>query len=767
MADDLEKDDTSKQHVDPVTVASLNVPKLIIALHQKALAEANASSQNLRIVNSAIDDKNNESKLQSTGEHIISVIPIDKGAKVEKKVAVELLKKYVQWFIGPDLANKVDNSTVMSLKQSPLKENRRFMSFQQFLLEEADAKEGDDKTKQQNDLGDTLGKNEQTSQPDKKNDAKDDSKGSGDEQDENVTSDVGYYLPYNLKVEGLKQTALKDAVKKFASTFFDDVTFKSSGLFGGGDSFSIKDAKDKWRDAFGPIDPDDLVDKVRKQIEDISHPNAGDPPIVKIRDRKTLISDLGKAINGKEKQMIDQAKYSLWISLREYDPKKPLFNRRVVADIVTSSMKGLWKKFKNKITKDDVIFLEDYVDTHEDTKALRDLQELIPDVPEILAFINKASNAADAFNKIKNKIDAVIKHKQMNNSSIAQACIKVWNQFSDTHKSSEEQSRMTSLTHDKKKDFFQKFIAAYKKAYDKYYDKSLRESLDILYKMTYIVNVKKLVLESLFNEADDNKDSKEAKEEKNISFNKIKQYAQQYVTPKPNNIFVDYKSTLIKMCDILDVKNIDFDKAFGEFKHGILVDYTGQIDEQKSLSESIKNDIFGILNLNQIQEDENKKNDSGSNDGKKTNDKEAVDKNKLKNALLKALEKNGIAPDDCGELFEIVPVVINESKLSDYIEKKNLSKEDALKPETIEDLKKNVFQKKGTEFIQDKINKYFGKKTSSKNAYILPFGKDDLQPGPDDKFTDDDDDEGHGRTDLYIVPIKNMNYKDKEYDTYA
>jgi hypothetical protein len=85
-------------------------------------------------------------------------------------------------------------------------------------------------------------------------------------------------------------------MKKFAKTFFDDVKFTASGLFGGNDSFTVKDAKDAFRNAFGPIDPDDLVEKVRKEIDGIRHPDT-DSPSIMIRDKATLISDLGSNID--------------------------------------------------------------------------------------------------------------------------------------------------------------------------------------------------------------------------------------------------------------------------------------------------------------------------------------------------------------------------------------------------------------------------------------------------------------------------------------
>ena len=84
-------------------------------------------------------------------------------------------------------------------------------------------------------------------------------------------------------------------MKKFAKTLFDDMKITASGLFGGGDSFTVKDVKDAVNDIFGPIDPDDLKDKVKKEI-DTKYPDQKVDEL-SIRDKTSLISDLGKNID--------------------------------------------------------------------------------------------------------------------------------------------------------------------------------------------------------------------------------------------------------------------------------------------------------------------------------------------------------------------------------------------------------------------------------------------------------------------------------------
>lgn len=61
----------------------------------------------------------------------------------------------------------------------------------------------------------------------------------------------------------------------------------------------------------------------------------------------------------------------------------------------------------------------------------------------------------------------------------------------------------------------------------------------------------------------------------------------------------------------------------------------------------------------------------------------------------------------CAEANKEVLKALFESKLTDYIEKKGLSKEDALKPETVKEIKRLKIMKKKDEDIKAAIEKYF------------------------------------------------------------
>ena len=108
------KEEVKKEAQEAPQVCSLSIPTIIAALHQTALAHSNAASKNATITNSALEGDGKDAKLASAGEHIISVIP-NEGGVLQKADAIALLSEYVQWFVGPDLKKKVNDSTVKSL----------------------------------------------------------------------------------------------------------------------------------------------------------------------------------------------------------------------------------------------------------------------------------------------------------------------------------------------------------------------------------------------------------------------------------------------------------------------------------------------------------------------------------------------------------------------------------------------------------------------------------------------------------------------------
>jgi hypothetical protein len=258
----------------------------------------------------------------------------------------------------PGTATKKPDDASKSDSDETLNENINVISFKSFLFESGDDSadetgEGDDdydETGAGDDSDDETGEGDDSDDETGEGEDADDDSGAGDDSDdetetdgkpdESKESEVGYYVAYNLKVEGLKSTALKDAMKKFAATLFDNLKITSDGLFGGGQSFTIGDVKKAVGDLFGGIDPNDLKDNITKSLKKYS-----DNIKVEALSKEKIMRLYKKKLDVKQKAAIDAAETSITIQVPK-DEKKEL-NPRIIADIVTSSIKGLFKKFKH------------------------------------------------------------------------------------------------------------------------------------------------------------------------------------------------------------------------------------------------------------------------------------------------------------------------------------------------------------------------------------------------------------------------------------
>jgi hypothetical protein len=91
---------------------------------------------------------------------------------------------------------------------------------------------------------------------------------------------------------------------------------------------------------FGGIDPNDLKDNITKSLKKYS-----DNIKVEALSKEKIMRLYKKKLDVKQKAAIDAAETSITIQVPK-DEKKEL-NPRIIADIVTSSIKGLFKKFKH------------------------------------------------------------------------------------------------------------------------------------------------------------------------------------------------------------------------------------------------------------------------------------------------------------------------------------------------------------------------------------------------------------------------------------
>lgn len=510
MADDNKQNEEQKKEankqLDPI--CALSVPTIITALHQNALAHCDAASKNVRLLNSAINEKD-DGKLKSAGEHIISVVPLKEGESVQKTTAIEVIKQYVQWFVGPDLASKINDSTVKSLTETPENKNKdknddkeekqstevkesHILSFSQYLLEADDSDDetgegddSDDETGAGDDSDDETGEGNDDDDASGEGDDSDDSSGEGDDKndknDENVESKIGYYIAYNLKVDGLKSTTLKDAMKKFAATLFDDLKITADGIFGSGQSFTVGDVKKAVGDLFGSVDPDDLKYNISNKLE-----KKYDGTNTKILSKEKILRDYKKQLDVKQKTAIDAAENSVVIEVPNKIKKE--LNTRIIADIVTSSIKGLFKKFKHQIKKDDIIQISiDKTDNDDNTANKNDKNKDI-NVDNILSkpspekfehnITQTYNNFSDIYAYLSQLVEKIKANKKIKDNEFASSFVTL---FDDQKKKAGEtindKTDLKDSSFKKMKEHFSDFITKYTELYNKYKDDK-KESSD-------------------------------------------------------------------------------------------------------------------------------------------------------------------------------------------------------------------------------------------------------------------------------------------------
>lgn len=526
-----EESKKSEQPKEVQNVCDLSIPSIIAALHQKALGKAVEKVADCRVANSALEDDGKTAKLKSSGQHIISILAKDESSKILKSQAIIALKEYVNWFVGPDLAAKVKDDVVLPLGEvgqstNPAKsdeddsdedettgESVKFKSFLDMLNEandedgEDDGLEGASDDEKDSSIGSADdGVDDEDREDDLENaDDADQDKGldASDKEEDKEESAPGYYIAYNLKVQGLKETALKDAMKKFAAEFFDTLTIKADGLFGGGQTLSVKQVKDEFKKVFGSIDPNKLKSTIQTKLEQ-KFPDLKTSLQVDIRDKNTLLRDLKgkKGFDTDVKDAISAANYSVTIQAEESDKQKKFLNLRVVADLVTSSISGLFKKFKNQITKDKVFLIPNFIDDNlkkGDKQSIRALEIKIPKPEEVNQAVTADIKALGKLvTVLGNMFDKVEQDKYFKSSENAQKIVSFWKKFYSNYDSKDKMSKAKS-------DEFTKFSSDYEKLYrdlgisksiESDEDDEMHETITFLPKRA----LQKMILEMLFDE---------------------------------------------------------------------------------------------------------------------------------------------------------------------------------------------------------------------------------------------------------------------------
>ena len=76
--------------------------------------------------------------------------------------------------------------------------------------------------------------------------------------------------------------------------------------------------------------------------------------VVSVYDKNTILRNTKRFLDAQAKKKVMDADYTLAIKVGEQDGRKGI-TPQVIADVLNNSIVGIFKKFKNKVTKDDVI----------------------------------------------------------------------------------------------------------------------------------------------------------------------------------------------------------------------------------------------------------------------------------------------------------------------------------------------------------------------------------------------------------------------------
>jgi len=172
----------------------------------------------------------------------------------------------------------------------------------------------------------------------------------------------------------------------------------------------------------------------------------------------------------KNRQKIEGADYSLYIKVEGDDPKKPFLNRKVLANFVTMQIKGLYKKFKNMIKADDVVYIHG-----EGLQSGRSYENRLAmtKLPNPAFIIRIAGDGTEKdwsitlakFVEINKAFNKAIADKKIKDNEDAQNFIKKWEKLRGLH----GVERCTEITADEWKKFLNDYVKdwdAFEKKYN-------------------------------------------------------------------------------------------------------------------------------------------------------------------------------------------------------------------------------------------------------------------------------------------------------------
>ena len=341
----------------------VNPKDIVVKLHNTATEKVAEKYTDCFVQNTALDGEGNNLKFYGAGQHLLAAIAKNKDdgseAKIKKTDAFEVLKLYINWFSGPDMAEKLKIEKLKPLEeaQKPQEKTQKSLtpkepeetaesfefipSFSQYLLTEETSSESD----------------------------------SDDE------SALGYCISYKIEFEGYKIHPIAQAIKRFLGNLVKKIGLELASFQLGNWMTGAKGKVHTISGHLGGIPhPHKYVtaDKLIPQMkQEFGKRFTDSDPTIKALDKETILSYIGKQLEAKDASKIKGAKYSICVRVSKNDKSYKLYNRGLIADVVMASVDGFWRKIKirrglrPRYRKNDVVFINNYSDNKRERGEVR------------------------------------------------------------------------------------------------------------------------------------------------------------------------------------------------------------------------------------------------------------------------------------------------------------------------------------------------------------------------------------------------------------
>lgn len=396
------------ENTKTTSVCDIDLDQIIISLHFNAAKKAEAKNSDIQITNSAIEGKDAKSaKFTGAGANIIAATVTKEDQLITTDDALPVIQEYVQWFAGPDVVSKItkdkiyilpgaetnsqeSNNKTEETKQENTENSKEqnnesicIPSFSTYLLTEAtendnaSSEESPEKTDSNASKSDQSN-NDETSTEDKTEKNNDESQKA-----------KGWCITYNLIVKGRPEHKIADAFKLIGKSLAKTLgnIIKSIGVSSfdwrtgsTGDVHTIGDVIDSLDKVFGKLNPDELQSNFNTELKN-KFPQSNAQSV--IIDSQTIIKNLNKRLDGKARSAIKSVDLAICVKVNKSDKSYKLFNQQTIADLVNSSIKGLFKKLKSGISSKDVILVKNYSEDANNDDVEIDNQEKETDNEEV------------------------------------------------------------------------------------------------------------------------------------------------------------------------------------------------------------------------------------------------------------------------------------------------------------------------------------------------------------------------------------------------